>query len=281
MKPADLPASIKKLGLDPLHARGQNFLIDQHVLEDISAAADLRPGDNVLEIGPGPGVLTERLVAAGGRVVAVEIDRRFQALLAGRFPERFTLVIGDIRDFTTRQLADFFGDGTDDYKVVANIPYAVTSAIITKFLEEPPRPRTMILMVQREVADRLLARPGEMSQLAVFTQTYAKISRVTNVSRNSFWPPPKVNSAVIRLEVRGQAEIDGYFGDVDPKSYFSLVKSCFVQKRKKIRNTLPFPSEVNDRLLIEAHIPADARPQGLGIDDWRHLAEVAGDVKGG
>ena len=126
MKSADLPAFIKKLGLDPLHARGQNFLIDQHVLDDIAAAADLHPGDNVLEIGPGPGVLTERLVTAGSRVVAVEIDRRFQTLLT----ERFTLVIGDIRDFTTRQLADFFGSGTQDYKVVANIPYAVTSAII-------------------------------------------------------------------------------------------------------------------------------------------------------
>ena len=276
MKPSDLREMLAAHGLDPVHARGQNFLADDHVLDAVVAAADLKPGEAVLEIGPGPGVLTEKLLAAGARVLAVEIDGRLQKLLVERFADApgFTLLPGDILDFPSADLAARLGAGDRGYKIVANIPYQITSKILLKFLKEAPKPSQMVLMVQREVADRLAARPGDMSQIAVAAQVFAEVSKVMNVPRGAFLPPPKVDSAVISLRLKGEAEIKDFFAGTTQEKYFSLVKSAFSSPRKKIRNTLPFPAATVEAALKQIGVNPQARPEELSVGDWQNLAKV-------
>jgi len=271
MKPGDLQLLLKQYDIDPVHARGQNFLLDDHALDRMVEAAGVTAGESVLEIGPGPGVLTEKLLAAGARVTAVEIDGRLQRLLAERFAERLNLLRGDILEFSNTDLIKAMG-ASAGYKVVANIPYAITSKILIKFLDGAPKPTSLTLMVQLEVADRLTAKPGDMSQLAVLAQTYAEVTKVVKVPRGSFLPPPKVDSAIVHLKLRDEAAITAFFAGVDKKRYFNLVAAGFLQKRKKLRNTLPMPAIEADRLIAAAGLSANCRPEELNIDDWQRLA---------
>lgn len=289
MKPGDLQQLLHQYDIDPVHARGQNFLLDDQALDRMVAAAGVAAGERVLEVGPGPGVLTEKLLAAGAHVTAVEIDGRLQRLLAERFGDQLNLLRGDILEFSN---ADLFSShpgesrdlakgevpafaGTTTWKVVANIPYAITSKILIKFLDGVPKPTSLTLMVQLEVADRLTAKPGDMSQLAVLAQTYAEVTKVVKVPRGSFLPPPKVDSAIVHLALRDEAAIAAFFAGVDKKRYFQLVAAGFQQKRKKLRNTLPMPATEADRLIAAANLPPNCRPEELSIDDWRRLAGAA------
>jgi 16S rRNA (adenine1518-N6/adenine1519-N6)-dimethyltransferase len=288
MKPGDLQRLLQQYDIDPVHARGQNFLLDDQALDRMVEAAGVQAGERVLEIGPGPGVLTEKLLAAGARVTAVEIDGRLQKLLAERFDESLNLLRGDILEFSNEELKrEIFGEvpafagttgvnaGATGWKVVANIPYAITSKILIKFLEGTSKPTSLTLMVQLEVADRLTAKPGDMSQIAVLAQTYAEVSKVVKVPRGSFLPPPKVDSAIVHLALRDEAAITAFFEGIDRKRYFALVAAGFLQKRKKLRNTLPYPAEEADRLIAAAGLPAGCRPEDLSVEDWRKLAQAA------
>lgn len=275
MTPSELRALLEPHGIKPVHDRGQHFLLDDIVVEKMVAAAAIKSGDWVLEIGPGPGILTEKLLAAGARVVAVELDLKLRGLLKRRFGENknFTLLDGDVLDFSN---GAFFSHG-EKYKLVANLPYGITSEVFKKFLFERPAPESITVMIQREVADRVLAKRGDMSSLAVMVQTYADVTRVTNVPRGAFLPPPKVESAVIHMRLKSADEMERFFGHLSPERYFSVVRAGFAERRKQLKNTLRVIENDESKLkqaFSLAKVLPTARPEELSVSEWKSLADA-------
>lgn len=227
---------------------GQNFLINEGVLDRIVEAADIAPTDTVVEIGPGTGALTKRLATTGARIIAIEKDRRLIEPLREQFPN-IELIEGDVLKVPFDTVLK--GTFNNQYKVVANIPYYLTSHLIRLMLERWPSPSLAVLMVQEEVARRMMAAPPDMNLLALSVQLYAKPSLVMRVSRGSFRPMPDVDSAVIKLQVRGSSE------EVRAKNekVLALAKKFFGHKRKQM-GFGPNPT---------------ARPQELSVDDWLHM----------
>jgi 16S rRNA (adenine1518-N6/adenine1519-N6)-dimethyltransferase len=283
MRVQDLNDLLAKHGARPIKARGQHFLVDDAVVAETVAAAGVGAGDRVLEIGPGPGILTAALLDAGARVTAVEIDPKMVRILEDRFHGRdLAVVSGDILTADVEGLMALDGE---PYRVVANIPYNITSPIVEKFLDSPvkpgndkktPLPSSMTLMVQKEVADRMLAKRGDMNALAVFVRTLARVTRVRNVARGAFFPPPEVESAVIHIVHKSDEEIAGFFGQVSKELYFRIVRAGFQGKRKQLRNSLKAVVPEKDKLekcLNEAKISPQERPENLEIEDWKRLAE--------
>ena len=253
-------------GSRPRKSLGQHFLTDGRVLSRIVAAADLSPEDWVLEIGPGNGALTRRLIQNAGRVIAVEMDAALAAALPSRLqnPPNLTTVNDDAR---TVGLPPLLGD-TPGYKVVANLPYYAANPIIRRFLESELKPELMVVMVQQEVARSMLARPGQMSILSVATQFYAVPKLVCNVPARAFRPPPNVTSSVIRLDLRTAPALN-----VDDRdSFFSLVRAGFTAPRKQLRNSLSQglrvqPGEVGVLLEVMG-LDGRRRPETLSIEEW-------------
>src|SRR3954454_9385015 len=194
--PEAVRATLRAAGIRARHSLSQNFLADTDVLDAILAEADPAPGRRVLEIGPGLGLLTAALLASGAEVTAVELDRGLAAFLRDRFDgvETLRLIEGDALD------QDLVGLVAPPYDVVANLPYHITSPILHRLLGEPPRADRLVLMVQREVAERIAAQPGAMSYLSVFVQVHARARVAFRVPREAFEPAPKVESAVVVLE---------------------------------------------------------------------------------
>ena len=218
--------------IKPNKLLGQNFLTDKSVLKKIIETADLSPTDTVLEIGPGTGILTKELAQVVKRVIAVEKDPKMVKILQQELAglDNVKIIEGDIRNFEFANLQI-----SKDYKVVANIPYYLTATIIRKFLEIERPPEFMVLMLQKEVAERICSKPGKMSLLAVSVQFYADAKIVSGVSKNCFWPAPKIDSAIIKIipfdSAQGRPQIS-------PDLFFKIVKACFSGKRKQIHNTL-------------------------------------------
>lgn len=243
---------------------GQNFLIDQSVVEKIVVAAEIQKGEHVLEIGPGTGALTQALVDAGARVTAIELDHDLIAPLQEKFGDQIELVEGDVLDASlTQQLED------GSFKLIANIPYNITSPIIERFLAHKPRPSVMILMVQKEVADRILAKPGEMSLLSVVCQLYADCSRVTNVKAGAFRPIPKVDSAVVKFQGREHGEVE---------AVITVAKAGFAARRKQLHHNLVaiLPGKSADDIrgmLISVGLDPKVRAENLSIPDWIRLEQ--------
>lgn len=275
----DLTALLAKVGARPIKARGQHFLIDDAVVAKAVAAAGIAKGETVLEIGPGPGILTAALLDAGASVIAVELDPKMVRILEERFAGRdLRIVSGDI--LRTDLSAIGLPPGTS-YAVVANIPYNITTPIIEKFLTDPSKPRSMTLMVQKEVADRVLAKPGDMNALAAFVRTNAHVSRVTNVARGAFYPPPKVESAVIHIVHKSPKELSDFFGEVEPVQYARIIRTAFQGKRKQLGNSLRamFPEkEMLQKCLNTAKIKTSERPENLDLNDWKRLAEALAET---
>jgi len=267
---------------------GQNFLIDDAALDQIVVAADLTPDAAVLEIGPGLGTLTQRLARAAGRVIAVELDQNLIPALhdtLAAYPN-VELIHGDIlqldpsalitkqSDYQTTRLPDDPTTRLSHYKVVANLPYYITSAVIRHLLEAPLRPSLLILTMQLEVAQRLVAAPGDLSLLAVSVQFYGKPSLVTRIKAGSFYPAPKVDSAVVRIDVHPRPPVD--VRDVD--HFFAVVKAGFGQKRKQLHNALrsglSLPAQVIDAALSQANVDPKRRAETLTLREWAALAEA-------
>jgi len=253
----------------PRKALGQHFLTDTRILNRIVAAADLSPGDQVLEIGPGRGVLTRRLVEQAERVVAVEMDQNLASDLLSRLdnPLNLEVVHGDAR---TIDLTPLVGDDTP-YKVAANLPYYAANPIVRRLLETPPKPVLLVVMVQQEVAHSMLAKPGSMSILSVATQFYAKPSLVCNVPPRSFRPPPTVNSSVVRLDVRPEPAV----AVADESAFFRVVRAGFSAKRKQLRNSLSHglgvhPTAVGE-LLEGLEFDGRRRAETLTLDEWASI----------
>ncbi len=264
----------------PKKSLGQNFLADPVYLRKIADAAELSPHDVVLEIGPGTGNLTEHLLARAGHVVAVELDSRMVRLLEGRFAgdPRLTLVHADILTTDIGQLLRPYLADSYTYKVVANLPYYVTSAVLRLLLEADVRPALAVLTVQWEVAQRICARPGAMSLLAVAVQWYAAPRIVTRVPAGAFTPAPKVDSAVLRLEMR-PAPVAAVR---DEAWLFRVARAGFGQRRKQLRNALSaglgIPPEQAEAALIACGVDPKRRAETLRLEEWAALANAFADA---
>jgi 16S rRNA (adenine1518-N6/adenine1519-N6)-dimethyltransferase len=276
--PAQVRATLRAAGLRARHALSQNFLADAEVLSAILAEAGPGEGERVLEIGPGLGLLTGGLLEAGADVTAVELDEGLAAFLRDRFGAaveagELTLIEGDALDLDLVRLVP------PPYDVVANLPYHITSPILHALLGEPPRPRRLVLMVQREVAERIAAPPGKMSYLSVFVQYHARVRVALRVPPEAFEPEPAVESAVIVVE---PFDADDRLGETDEDELWRLVQAAFRERRKMIHNVLarqlPVDAARVDRALADAGIAPDRRPQTLAVGEWLALREALGPI---
>jgi 16S rRNA (adenine1518-N6/adenine1519-N6)-dimethyltransferase len=247
---------------------GQHWLKDEATLEAICEAADISRSDTVLEVGPGLGDLTRQLAKRAGEVIAVEVDKYLAVNLSGRVKaDNLEVIQADILKFDLTSLPV-------DYKVVANIPYYLTSNLIRVLSESANPPVTMALLVQKEVAERLAAAPGQMSLLSVSTQLYYMPKLGLTVAAELFEPPPKVDSQLIILKQRSTPLFKG----LDTKIFFQVVKAGFAGRRKKLRSSLAAGLRTDkasaDQLLAKAGIDGDRRAQELSLQDWHKLYTV-------
>ncbi len=263
-------------GLKPNFTYGQNFLLDEIVLEDIVDAAGVKAGDKVLEIGPGIGNLTRKLLERGAYVLAVEKDPKFLPLLHSLkkdFKKTLRFEIADALEYNFQQ---FFKElpGSAEYKVVANIPYYVTGKILQMLLAAEFKPLSITVLTQKEVAQNVVAGPGKLSILAISVQLFGQPKLVRTVPAKAFYPAPKVDSAVLHIELFKKAR----YAVSDEKRFFRILHACFAGKRKQLHNTLKnnlqLTKERANEVLGEAGISAAARPQELSIEQWLRLAEL-------
>lgn len=274
---ASIRALLRAHDLHPRKGLGQNFLTDPVALGRIVAAADLVPDDVVVEVGAGLGTLTRLLAEQAGRVVAVELDDRLLAVLREQVADlaNVQIVHGDVLKLSDLSLAHL------SYKVVGNLPYYITSAVLRRFLEAEPRPRLMVVTVQREVAQRIVARPGEMSLLAVSVQFYGHPRVVARIRAGAFFPAPKVDSAVVRIDVGAQPAVALGQG-ADEAVFFRVVRAGFGQKRKTLRNSLSAglalaPDSVAGTLQ-QVGVDPRRRAETLSLEEW---AAVTGGLCAG
>ncbi len=251
----------------PNKALGQHWLKDRDILASIADDAELGKDDMVLEIGPGLGTLTSELLRRAGSVTAVEFDAALARKLPGQFPgTHLTVENQDILQFDLSKLPK-------GYKVVANVPYYITSKIVQKLMTAQNRPSIAVLLVQKEVAERLAAEPGDMSILAVSAQMYAEVSLGALVPAEYFTPPPKVDSQVVILKSRDNPLVD----EADTKQFFRVVKAGFAAKRKKLRSSLAgglaMDKSAVEFLLAACAISPDARAEDLSIADWKRIVQ--------
>ena len=252
----------------PKRSLSQNFLADETHLAPILKAARLQPTDVVLEIGPGRGILTEKLAQNVQTVTAVELDRRLIENLQERFQnQKHVQIIHD--DILEVQLETLF---SLPYKVVANLPYSITNVAIRHLLESPHPPDLSVLMVQQEVAERICAKPGDLSILAISVQFYTQPQIIHYVPASAFRPQPKVNSAIITLERFPQPILP----NVDTKIFFRIVRAGFSQKRKQLLNSLSGGLHLSKPIirttLMSLDIDPKRRAQSLSLDEWGKLS---------
>jgi len=286
-----------KYNIKPARSKGQNFLISERAYARIIQAADLNKEDIVLEVGPGLGFLTERLAEKVKKVLAVELDDKLAGALKERLAEdgirNVEVLNEDVLKFSISNFQfsnnfqfPIFND-KPRYKIVANLPYNITSFFLRKFLsDENLRPSLMVLMLQREVAERIIARPPEMSLLAVAVQFYAEAKIMAKVPAGNFWPSPKVDSAIIRLDNRKQITDNREMRNadnrklvswekVDERKFFDMVRFGFSAKRKMLKNNLAKGLEIKqdevEKILKEQEFNPKVRAQELEVGDWVKL----------
>ncbi|MFI5261685.1 MAG: 16S rRNA (adenine(1518)-N(6)/adenine(1519)-N(6))-dimethyltransferase RsmA [Candidatus Limnocylindrales bacterium] len=270
--PAAVARYVREHGLQPDRRFSQHFLADGEVLEAIVAAAAITPGRRVLEIGPGPGILTGALLGAGAEVTGIEVDRRMAAHLRDRFDARLRLIEGDALDEDVAALM------VAPWDLVANLPYHITSPVLHHVLGVEPRPDRFVLMLQREVAERIAAPPGGLSYLSVFVQYHARVRVERIVPAAAFEPAPEVGSALLVGTTRPRR-----LGPTAEEDLWRLVQAGFRERRKMLQNVLPrqLPAVERARLLAAlatVGIAPDRRPQMLSVEDWLALASELGPL---
>lgn len=298
---------LSQLGIKPKKSLGQNFLINEGVHRKIVAALEIKPTDTILEIGPGLGTLTEYLAQTGARIIAIEKDRRLVEHLRQKFQNnpKVEIIEGDILKLVpgvqgsgfSEELESKTGrpeaelsvrDGTgwtldaERYKVVGNIPYYLTSHLLRTIFENWPQPESIVLMLQKEVAQRIVAKPPKMSLLGVSVQYYAEPKIISYVSRNSFWPSPEVDSALVKLEPRPQTDAELHAdlrrkkGEVE--KFFKVVRAGFAGKRKQLANNLArglgMPKQVIEEKLQSVGVDPKRRAETLTLAEWQKLTEI-------
>lgn len=255
----------------PNKAFGQNFLIDRSILSKIVAAADIDADDEILEVGAGTGVLTRELAQKARRVVAVELERDMLALLAETTSHSPNVEL-IARNLLFLNPVEVFGQAP--YKLVANLPYYITAPTFRHFLESANPPRVLVVMVQQEVAERIVAQPGDLSVLAISIQFYGQPRIMERVPASSFYPAPKVDSAILRVDVHAGAPLAA----VERESFFHLVQAGFSERRKQLHNSLThglhYKNEIVRAWLAEAGIEASRRAETLSIAEWLQLWRV-------
>ncbi len=275
MASASAPHPRRRLAELDLAARkslGQHFLTDKSALGKIVQAAGLTPEDTVVEVGPGLGVLTEELVKKAGRVIAVELDDNLARALRERLSSahNLTIINEDILKIAPENLLSQAGVA-GGYKVVANLPYYITSAVLRHFLESAKRPELMVVMVQREVAKSMTAKPGDLSLLGLSVQIFGEPKIVSRVPAGAFYPPPKVESAVVKIRMYPEPAIP----EVELPGFFTLARAAFCAARKQIQNSLAQglgldKADILSRLEA-AGIDAKRRAETLSIPEWVRL----------
>ncbi len=262
----------------PARRFGQNFLIRKNIYNKIIKAADLTKEDIVLEVGPGFGFLTERLARKVRRVIAIELDKRLTEALSTRMQElkidNVEVINQDVLKFDCFKLKNLFHNHNLNfkYKIVANLPYNITSIFLRKFLENNYRPKLMVLMLQKEVVERIIANPPQMNLLAISVQFYAKPQIIVKVAASDFWPKPKVDSAIIKLKTKDRLP------NINQEDFFNFVKIGFKSKRKMLKNNLMgynyLGVEKIEEILGQVGLDRKARAQNLSLDDWLKLFGV-------
>ncbi len=246
---------------------GQHWLKDQQTLEAIAEYGEIKKTDTVLEVGPGLGTLTQYLTRQASHVVAVEVDEKLATKLSTIAPSNLSIVRGDILEFDLNSLPEA-------YKVVANIPYYLTNKLVRTFAESVNSPRLMVLLVQKEVAQRLCASPGQMSLLSVSAQLYYQVLPGIVVSAEKFEPPPKVDSQVVVFRKHNKP----LFDELDSNLFFRIVKAGFSAKRKKLRSSLggglSLTKQQTANMLNLAGVSPDLRAQNLSLRDWYDLYQA-------
>ena len=268
---------LRQSGLRAKKSLGQHFLVDTSVLQTIVEAAELSSADTVIEVGPGLGILTAELIKRAGNVISVELDTKLASLLKRRLASSANLSVinTDILKIRPSELLE----GTSHYKVVANLPYYITSPVLRHFVEASPKPSLMIVMVQKEVGEAIVAEPGKMSLLAVSLQVYSKPRIISHVPAQCFYPQPKVDSVIVRFDLLSEPAVK--VADVD--GFFDLVRAGFSAPRKQLHNSLAHslemkPAEVIS-LLERAGIDSKRRAETLSLEEWARLYEVLDTLK--
>ncbi len=256
--------------ITPSRSKGQNFLVTEKVYDEVVAAAELSTQDTVMEVGPGLGFLTARLAQVAGQVVAVELDDKLAAVLqtalASQNVSNVSIINQDVLRFDPSVLSP-------NYKIVANLPYNISSIFLRTFLEQKNKPERLVLMLQKEVAERLLAKPGDMNMLALSVQFYSRPEIIKIVKAGNFWPEPQVDSALVRLILdskRSQA-----YSPEEIKAFFRLARVGFSAKRKMLKNNLAaglkISLEQSRELIAGANLSPQLRAEDLSLDDWEKL----------
>ena len=268
---------LRRFDLKARKRLGQHFLIDGEVLKLITSAAELTPTDIILEIGPGLGILTKELAKQTGWVIAIELDNKLANILKQTLAsfDNVTIINKDILriDPATllREPKTKFAPATSPYKVVANLPYYITSPVLRHFLEASVKPEMMIVMVQKEVAEAIVAEPGQRSVLSISVQLYGKPRIVSYVPAQSFYPAPEVDSAILRIDLYSQPAV----AVADEKGFFELVRAGFTASRKQIVNSLVQGLGLSKTevlaLLGRADIVPQRRAETLTLEEWAHL----------
>lgn len=256
----------QKYSLRPSKQYGQNFLLNEEVIEKMIEAGEVNKKDTVVEVGPGFGVLTLPLCEKAGKVLAYEIEKKIAPYWEERVKEYKNLEIiwGNILYSSKEQVT------SDKYKVVANLPYQITSQVLRFFLEQENKPEVMILMVQKEVGERICAKKGEMSVLGLSVQFYGEPEIIQIVNREDFYPAPKVDSAVIKIKIKKDLP------EIDENKFFALVRAGFINKRKLLSKNLQNylgkkNKEVIDKAFEKMGFSPNIRAQELGVEEWVEL----------
>jgi 16S rRNA (adenine1518-N6/adenine1519-N6)-dimethyltransferase len=258
--------------IKPARSKGQNFLIEEEIYDQMANAADLQNNDVILEVGPGLGFLTAKLAKKVSRVIAVELDDKLAKVLKtgllAKEIKNVEVINEDILKFSPANYK------LQNYKIVANLPYNITSIFLRKFLESEKKPEFMTLMLQKEVAERICAQPGKMSLLSVSVQFYAKPEIIQIVPKEDFWPSPEVDSAIIKIISHPKLLLNK---EKEEKDFFRLVKFGFSAKRKMLKNNLAAGFKIDqtevENKIVKAGLNSKIRAQELLINDWLKLLD--------
>lgn len=263
---------LKEKGIWANKGLSQNFLVDRIALDKIVEAAEIKPEEQIVEIGPGVGTLTQELINKPNHVTSIELDPKLAALLTNNYStsENFKLIGADVLRTNIEEIV-----GSNKYKVVANIPYAITSKIIKLFLTQKNKPESLVMLVQKEVAQRICAKPGDMSTLAISVQLYGEPEIVDIVKAECFFPAPKVDSAILRIKIQeSNIKINGE----EEKAFFRSVNIGFSSRRKKLLNNLSSGYHLDRKIVSDimekVGINEGARAQELTILQWLELSKL-------
>jgi len=263
MRYLDLENLMAKYGIFPKKSLGQNFLMDENILNKIIEAAEIKDGEKVIEIGPGLGFLTKKLIEKGTKLTALELDTRLIELLKNEYRDVEVINIDALK----------YDPPYEKYKIVANIPYYITSPLISHFLEAKNKPTKMVLLIQKEVGEKICAREGDLNVLAIHVQIYGKPEIAAKVSRECFYPSPNVDSSIIKIDVFEKPLVE------DHQKLLKVVHAGFAHKRKTLLNSLirgfsHLKIEQIKEVLAKCGIDEKRRAQHLSIDEWKCLSET-------